>query len=691
MKQELISLNSDTINKYGYRFLTSSLEDAIKDNFEKGIPMCIGHDRHRPIGVTFPFALYMEPHISRLLGKRIIPVNSNEQEEINKLHSYYIQKKYQEEFTPHQDKFLELVRAYISDKHMRIAAGCVAVFEKGVALKVFPKLFQNKDDAGLIPLSNILSDFIYQGQGIFKHRISDLSVFADKNFRRSQSVHNNFHFYFLDELLRLSNQEDLSIKLCIDEDLIGYAPSYNDSMELEYHWGPKFNDDISAIKSGLTKHECDEFDRAFYSLSRTEFYWKSDEDEKTFELEELRDQPAPGNNQEIYNNRYVHSIYNTNTKAFFHFDGAIRSYDMEEMVERLDKTFLEYGRKAQYKKLFRIDGKLSLEKWKLLTIHYMQGNPLIYEYFGVGEEREMQRLQPKELEEDKKILPFQIAKESGIRLLISYHNIPDNLKEGRYIDIYDVMSTDNEKFDCVEHTIYEVKKSLQRLNADLQIADDAILFKIDDRYVNIPSIMHNGTDAVQSLKVTIQAYKNLFASMNEKGFDKDIAFTLGITVNNRVLRMSAYGNIAALLNWMNENLPFPDNEKEFSNWINKQRKYLESFPESSDDPLITSLVQFDGVLYIKRPHVKFPYKLEEDETGIKFKITFPKEDDEILKLIKAEKVQPKMLVRVHEMVWSDTTENYFTSLRSKWLDAEDENVAVNVLKWEPMNLYWSKL
>lgn len=308
----------------------------------------------------------------------------------------------------------------------------------------------------MIPLTILLKDFSYLGQGIFKRRSGDLAVFTHIYFRRSQSLYNNFHFHFLDELLAKQGHKDVSIRLCLDKDLIGYAPSFHDTMELEFHWGPKFTEDISKIKHGISRHECDDFQRVYYGISRSEFYWKKDEHEFTFEMEELRNEPCLFEKDEIYHCRYIHSIYDTNKKKFIHFDGAIRSYDLDHMTERLDKTFLEYGRKAAYTKLFWIDGSLALSDWQSLCVHYLQGNPLIYEYFGLGAERELQRLQPSEPGMRKQVLPFSIDKEDGIRLLLSYH-VPDNLQEGRYIDCYDKIGNEQESLQCVEHLLMEVK------------------------------------------------------------------------------------------------------------------------------------------------------------------------------------------------------------------------------------------
>ena len=688
MERELICLNSDTVNRNGFRFIAGSLEQAIKQNLT-GLPMCVNHDRHRVLGITYPFALYFEPHITRLLGLQVTANNQQEQEQINNVHQYHISKKNREGFEPYQEKFFELIGQFITENHRRISTGCAAVCDEGICLKIFPKFFDLMDDAGLIPLSVILKDFIYQGQGVFKHRTSDLSIFAHRDFRRSQSIYNNFHFYFLDELINLSSKQDITIKLCIDEDLIGYAPSYNDGMELAYHFGPKFNDDISSLKMGVTRHESGEFQKIFSCIYSTEFYWKEDANERTFEMEELRSSPAPNLDEETYNCRYMHSIYDTSKQEFFHFDGAIRSYDLEAMSDRLDKSFIEYGRKAAYKKLFRIDGKLPLNKWKLLVIHYMQDNPLVYEYFGLTAEMEQLKLHPKELEQEKKLIPFSIKKESGIRLLVSYHNLPEDLKEGRYIEIFDVIGTGTEKFDCAEHIVYEIKKALLNLGEDLEIPENIYMLKIMDRYLNIPSIMHSGPNAYNLLLKSIEAYKLLFSSMSQAGLDVDIAFTFSFVLNDKVVRVSSYGHIDSLLNWMNENLPFPNQEKEFTKWIDKQRKYLEAFPESSDDPLISSLVQFDGVIYLKRKSMDYPFEIFEDERGVGFTIQWPKNKNEILNLVNTKVVEPKVLIRLLKMQWSDTGEDYFTSSRSKWLDRVP-HTGVEITECEALSMYWTK-
>ncbi|MCG2973979.1 hypothetical protein KZ307_25465, partial [Escherichia coli] len=67
-------------------------------------------------------------------------------------------------------------------------------------------------------------------------------------------------------------------------------------LELEYWWGPHFNDDISSIPNGVTEHKASDRTRYFEGIDRTQIWWKSPETRlnsnvedryRTFEIEEL--------------------------------------------------------------------------------------------------------------------------------------------------------------------------------------------------------------------------------------------------------------------------------------------------------------------------------------------------------------------------------------------------------------------
>src|ERR1043165_3861862 len=132
------------------------------------MPMCVGHDLHRTIGWMEPFGIYIEPKLARLMGRKVIQSSQEETRLVQTAHNHYICNRYNNAFEPHQEKFLELIGRQLSDDYMRLEAGCVAAYDKGIATRCFPDLFAQIDDAGLISIDYILSHFLYLGQGIFK-------------------------------------------------------------------------------------------------------------------------------------------------------------------------------------------------------------------------------------------------------------------------------------------------------------------------------------------------------------------------------------------------------------------------------------------------------------------------------------------------------------------------------------------
>lgn len=688
MKNELICINSDAVNRYGFMITITALEKSLKEVYDKGMPMLIGHDFHRPIGWILPFGIFIEPKLSRVIASKMVAENGDEIFKVQNALQNFLGSKYNERFTDYKDEFLKLLNGHLTDEYMVVDSGCVAIVDKGIALKMFSGIFDKSDDIGLINLKDLLSDFDYLGQGIFKNKYSPLALYAHRYFRRSQSRHNNFHFHFLDALLDLKDEKNLEIKLRMDKGMIGFAPSFHQIGELEFHYGPKYTDDISSIKSGISRYQTTQSERFYTDVSASEFYWKADENDKTFEMEELKDDPSFAE-QDWYHCRYIHSIFNKENNEFFHFDGAIRSYDMESMLDRVGKDFLEYGRKAHYKKLFRVDGKIELNIWKSLITHYLQGNPLIYEYFGVAQELEKFRIEEQPLSKYEKLLPFKISKEEGLRLFISYHRPPTDIATGRYIDIFDVMSAGESPIYCLEHLILEVQRALQRVGGDLDIPADIVLTKCSDGFWNIPSIMHHGDDVQHLLFSTVEAFKNLFGSMIEKKADFNISLTLSFVFNGRIIRISSFGYIQNQLNWLYSNFPFEFSETGITEWVEKQRNYLNSFKRSDNDLLISQLVQNDGILYIKRIPVSFTYEYVDDEIGLKYLIKFPKEGEcEEYELFNDGKIRPVLHMSIEKAVWADTKENYFNSKRSKWLD--DNATGVEIVEATPLALYWAR-
>ena len=676
-------IGSDAINRYGMMVTTEAMEKSLKATFEKGMPMLIGHDFHKPIGWNIPFGLFIEPGLTRFLAKRIQATDVNELQTVRNALGNYLGKTFERDFMPYKADFLPLVEAHLSAEYLQIRAGCVAFVDKGLTAKVFPDLFSQNDKDGLVPMTHVQKSFTYLGQGVFKHKHSNLTIHAHHYFRRTQSRFNNFHFHFLEELMKLSSSPDVNLRISFDEDMIGYAPSYHESGELEFHYGPKYSDNIEEIKLGITRHYCNEADRSYHEVDSTEFFWKKEENQRVFEMEELKTHTSPID--DFYHCRYIHSIYDTNNKSFVHFDGAMRSYDEESMGERTSKTFIQFGKKAIYKKLFRVDGRLLLANWKLLITHFYQSNPLIYEYFDSSEEREALKDKPEPVERFEQLLPFEIKKEEGLKLLISYHPIVRNTLEARYLDIPDVMGNEEGQFNCIEKRVYDVKKVLQTMGEDLEIPEEWARISFDDRYWNIPSIMHGGPDVRKRLDLTIEAFKVLFADIISKNIDVDISLTLGFEMNDRIVRISSYGNIQNQLEWLNNNTDFELSEESLTRWVDAQRTYLNKFTRNVSKTLLASITQMDGVLFIKRIPVDFEWKLEETEKGLAYSIRFP-EKDEAFELYNTDQIRPVLCIREYKSVWTDTGEDYYLSPRTRI----GSGSSVTVTDAEPLALYWTK-
>ncbi len=110
------------------------------------------------------------------------------------------------------------------------------------------------------------------------------------------------------------------------------------------------------------------------------------------------------------------------------------------------------------------------------------------------------------------------------------------------------------------------------------------------------------------------------------------------------------------------------------------------FTVNTDTHLMESLIQNDGVLYIKRVPVLFPWEAKQENGGISQEISFHKNDEEY-GLVLAKKLASCLHMSVEKAVWSDTKEDYRFSKRSKWLD--DYNAKVELMECIPLALYWA--
>ncbi|RED44150.1 hypothetical protein [Seonamhaeicola aphaedonensis] len=689
MHKSLTILNTDRINKYGHLIALSAMEDMVWMKATEGVPMHVGHDMHRPIGAMIPFGLYFEPKLVRSLGLSLIPENDEETKQILNFKNYSTIKNIKDEVEKNDEKLYNEVKEHIISDFKYIETGTLSIFNTDIVKRLFKELESFQDKDGLIKLKDLNKNFTYKFQGVFLHNSLPLCIYAHNFFRRSLSRHNNFHFIFLDELMSFQNNDDITIKLALDWDLIGYSPTFLQSMEYEYWFGPKYNDDISKIQRGLTKHSCSEFEREYYGISTTEFFWKDNENLKEFELEELRENDAP-TMDDFFGCRYMHSIYDTTKSTFVHFDGAIRGYNSDLYFERIDQNMTDFGRRSEYKKLFRIDGKLELSNWKSLITNYMQDNPLIYEYFDIKKpESELNKKQePKTL--IQQLVPHSMNRDDGIKLLVSYHKKNEEFKDFSHsISIYDIVNINGVDKDVIEDEVIEIKKALNRLGKDLHIEADTLFGNFKDEYWNIPCIFHSATNPIQDIKITLEALRTIFKRMVEKGFDTIISFTIAWNLEEKEVRVSSLGHVENLFNWISYFQSIPIDRDHFKIWLDEQRTYLNStFEGSIDKPLIQDICQFDGILYLKRKFVEPEFNLEpfSDENTLSCRFSIPDNDEEKYKEIVNGNIRPVMSYIVKKAKCGISNQDYHQSPYSKILD---DDAYMIVEKIDGLTFYWS--
>jgi len=687
-------LNSDTVNRFGYCFSVGALEDALEQKFLEGVPACLGHDMHKPLGWTVPFGLYFEPGMCRLVGNQMIAENDNEQKFINQAHQAALIQRYTEQCTPYLDEFKNIIGTHLSEKATWLYAGCVCYHDEKIIERVFPKLFEKQDKNGLIYLSDLLENFIYKGHGVFKDKDSELAVIAHQYFRKSLSIHNNLHYFVIDELVKQSANEKIKVRIALDRDLIGFAKTYFDTIELEYWRGPKFNNDVTKIKLGVTVYGSDEFQKLYYGISQTEFWWKHENEKQTLEVEELKEHPSQGINHDSYGCRYVHSIFDETTNSFEHFDGAIRMYNTDKMLMRIEKDIKGAGKDSDYTKLFRVDGQLAIEDWKTLVCHYYQANPLIHQYFNEAKENEPHIIQEENKTIIEHLVPYSMNAGDGIRLFVSYHAIQTREEEvstARYISGYDVFSIGEESLRVIESDMLEVRKVLKKSGSELDLPNNVSLACSEDLYWNIPTISHSLNNNLESnLSQTLQALHIIFEAKVSREKDMVASFTVSWErEDGKQVTVSVIGHSADILAWLKQNNKIPIEKIAFRDWLEKQSVFINKYPIKKDKPPLFEMVCGDGVLYIRRrgiaPEIK--YQLKRDDKGrIMIVFAFTKDQFDLAMAYKDRKIDVALGYIHKKKTCSKCKGDYLTCEHSKTMD---EDVSVTVTDFELINIVWT--
>lgn len=404
VKQNLGILATDQVDRHGTRILASALMEAEERErhsarergFPPGKPMHIQHDLHRAIGWSQVLGHLMDGAMVRTIGLLNEVETDEEKAALAELGA---------EFWQHHHHFgTESLREELSKRvapaflqgatYHRLEAYAVA--RSGLAAELYPEFFdltsELVDKDGLTDYRALVTRMKWLQPGVFLDPERGLVLFAHRFFRRSLSHRNKLNDYFLASFGMTAKEGSLlKPRLRLDPDLLGHAETVTHLMEREYWHGPKFSDDVASIPPGSSEHKASERVRYFEGIDKTHFWWKTPEARdqdgtevgyRTFEVEELIENASGGLSDERYGCRYAHAEFSPPESAITHFGGAIRAYPAEAYLERIEKTIDRAGKHSEYTKLFRFDGPLPVQRWKLLLSDFYRGNPLIPEYLG---------------------------------------------------------------------------------------------------------------------------------------------------------------------------------------------------------------------------------------------------------------------------------------------------------------------
>lgn len=633
MKTDLGVLNSDRLNRDGFIFTLGALEQGMFDTMLTGMPSLVNHDFHRPEGWVYPFGLYLQPGLSRLMGRFLYAEDEREWKEVRQAVQGHLLNLYGEISRPHLDHFKALLKEHTSKEGHFIYNNCVAYVKKGIAKEVFSSLFDAADKDGLIYVSALLKEFDYVGCGVFKSKKTEFVLFCHLYFRRSLSRVNKANTYFMDNFLALGSNKDITLRIALDSDMVGLGSTFTESGEFDYCYGPHFTDDISSISTGVTRHICNEEQKFFSGISVTDFWWKNDEDEKVLEVEEVRESPSLGVGAEYFGNRYVHSIYDRKSKAFRHFDGAIRAYDEEAILQRWDTDLKKAGKNSVYTKIFRIDGALSLANWKRLIIFYFNGNRLTYEYFGIKDEYEKLLPKARIITKKEEVAPYSIDDNAGIRIFVSYHDRKNfaDVAEREIINI-DIINSKGQETAILESDVLRWKAFLEESGGDVKLSDEFKFVKAYDRYTYFPTVLHGNKDVQQLIEGSMTAFKRLFEQYDfQKGAS---SLSLGWPQDDKVVIFSLYGNNSELLKWFSSHASIPVEREGFRVFIEMQKEWLDYRYYDSDLEKI-AMIRPDGIQFLSRSFIdpQWVKNLKEENGVLGYSVEIPEEETELLSLV----------------------------------------------------------
>lgn len=600
---------TDGKNRKNHIIPLSTILNAYHDSWNTDIPMSLGHDRTKTIGYTRFTGVYMEPGKAYVTNETSMLENSEEYKKLYKVIMDHDNKFFCED---HKEELNALIKK-LGDKlssNFRVApvGQAVAIGDKDIVRRLFPEWTEKFKD-GLVDAKELEPIYTVNEDGSKGILIPGLYLkdgfllFAHQFFRRSLSIVNTTNEEFFISFEKMREVPGVNLQLSIDLNMVGLPDTEQLEAEYQYIRGPHFNDDLKSIPEGVTCHDNERYDNAFSDVFSTQFYWHLQDGKRTFECEELCSKEnisEDGGHKKLWGCRYVHSMINPNTGLPTHLDGAIRIYDDEQIVERIDtKTDIsKCGKNSRYLKLWRIDNDFSVAMWKELISSFYRENTLIGEYFG-GIDEKYEEIQ-KEDNNCNKETPLnrfeymEMNKGDGIRILFRYMN-EFEIKDDVDIDTLYIKGI----LDAESITLF---KYLKRKGLKLSMPGKMPI-DFNDMIYNFPTLYCKDEYVVDQV---IEAIKELCQIWISNEDNRLISFGVMVNTEKGTVHISFAGHINDFAHVFNNIAKF--SEITIEEWLDNIYQINNEFKTAENHPNKIQLIH-DGALYFTRHAVK-PDKIQ---------------------------------------------------------------------------------
>lgn len=688
---------TDGVNRKNHIMPLSTLMNAYLDSYKVPMIMNLGHDRSKPIGYTKLNGIYMEPGKAYLVNSSNFPDNDEEQEilfqmvSVADIQNFYVDKK--EEV----DRLYGLLGESVT-KNARIAptGQAVAVIDEGIVARVFPDIQELLQD-GLIDLRELTP--VYKSEegsedetgmlvpGVYKK--DQFLLFAHLFFRRNLCVANTLNDVFFDSFEKLRKNEGLQLKVAIDMNMIGLAGTESLELEYQYWWGPRFNDDLKSIPTGVTCYKNERYDNLFTNITDTQFYWHVQDDISTFECEEICDKEnAVVDKEKYFGCRYVHSMVNQQTELPYHLDGAIRLYTDEQILERMDEgtDISKYGKNSLYFKLWRIDCDLNVSTWKELITHYFRDNQLIGEYFGGVDETldqiKREKQEEKQTNTKNRFIPVNLNSGDGLRIFFKYvdkKEIPSDrdalVKNSLMLTMPDGKTEKILEADAITFLKLLISKGVRIRKPITSLVD------FGDMVFNYPYICCKDAETSEKVLSTIL---ELCHSWKDAGDDRLLTFGVVINRENKeAVQLSFAGHVDDYVEVLDAMLPL--NGMEIEDWVLQLYEKNNKFREAKDYPDKFLLLHDDSLQFERRfVSPKEIGKVWKKDGRVSVDLRLPKEEAQYLYY---HKVNVSPAYKIKEAICTKCGQEYRYCPCMKFIC---KDVSDKVTKADYLGMVWTK-